>query len=131
MVSSVNILSYQNIISTFFANNKLISQRKERIDNGLQFVLDNVPVRSLSQKLQDVVRNKVVGVEMTFIRKWKECKARSKEDFELHYDKWIHMDLKVRRLRIMARFFDLISVVNTKCLNVYALYSKAFLAGGI
>lgn len=90
-------LSYKNIILTFFDNNKLIAQRNERIDKGVQFVLDNVPVRNLSEKLQDVVKQKVSSVEMTFIRKWRECKSKSKEEFENHYEKWIHTDLKVNK----------------------------------
>lgn len=91
-------LSYKSIISSFFENNKLIAQRQERIENGSRFVLDNVPVRNLSQKLQDVIKNRVSSVEMNFIRKWRESKAKSKQEFDLHYETWIHTDLKVHFL---------------------------------
>lgn len=95
MVSPVNALAYKNIVSSFFADNKFISKRKDRIENGVGFVLNTVPVQNLSQKLQDGIRHKVVCLEMTFMRKWKVCKPQSKENFELQNEKWLHLDLKV------------------------------------
>lgn len=95
MASVACDLSYKNIISSFFVKNKLIEQRSERIANGCQLVLDIVPVRNLSEKLQGVVKSKVVSVDMAFISKWRQSKAKSKEEFEQQYEKWIHSNMKV------------------------------------
>lgn len=97
MASTTNDLSYKSITFTFFVNNKLIAERTDRVDQGFQFVLANVPVKNLSQKLQDVIWNRVNSVEITFTRKWRACKAKSKEEFEQHFEKWIHTDLKVHK----------------------------------
>ncbi len=95
MASIASELTYKNIISNFFVNNKLIAERIERIENGFQFVLDNVPNRNLSQKLLDVIKNKVSSVEVTFFKKWRESKSKSKTEFFEGHEKWVHSDLKV------------------------------------
>lgn len=90
------MLSYKNLIRNFFLDDKLIAQRNERIEKCLQYVLDIVDIdRDLSQKLQDVVKNKVASVEVTFFKKWRESKSKSKEEFEERYKKWIHTNLNV------------------------------------
>lgn len=92
---SVADFSYKNLISNFFFDDKLIPQRNQRIDKCVQFVIDNVPVRDLSKKLQDVIKNKVSSIEITFAKKWRESKSKSKDEFEQTYEKWIHTDLQV------------------------------------
>lgn len=98
MATTKNDLSYKNIISQFFVGEKMVVNRDDRIENGFQFVLKNVPVQDLSEKLQDVIRKKVASVEITFFKRFRESYCKSKEEFEQHYDKWVQMDLKVRTI---------------------------------
>jgi len=88
-------LTYKNLISNFFLNDKLIVERNERIEKCFQFVLENVPNRDLSEKLQDVIKSKVTSVEITFFKKWRESRSKSKEQFDQYNEKWIHTILKV------------------------------------
>lgn len=96
--SALNALTHKNIIYRFFKNDKLISQRNEPIENGFRFVLANVPVRGLSEKLQDVIRKKVTSVDVAFQTKWRDSKSKSVLEFEQAFEKWVHMDLKVYTL---------------------------------
>lgn len=95
-------LTYKNIISKFFSVDrdrdnceKLISDRKKRIDNGFEFVFANVPKRNLSEKMQDSIRSKVASVEATFYKRWRESKFNTKVEFEKQYEKWIHSYIQV------------------------------------
>ncbi|XP_037046958.1 uncharacterized protein LOC119081825 [Bradysia coprophila] len=100
MASTTSELIYKNIIAKFFVIDRdqsdresLISERVERIDRGVQFVLENIPNTNLSKKLQDIVINKVGSMETTFFKKWRESKAKSREHFERKFEEWIHLTL--------------------------------------
>lgn len=105
-------LTYVNLLPKFFEDDKLIAGRTERIERCYQFVLENVPNRDLSQKLQDVVKNKVSSFELTFYKKWRESKCKCRDQFEKSYEKWIHMDLKVNKYIFWMHFLHKVSSIN-------------------
>lgn len=90
-------LTYQNILSNFFVDGKLISARKERIENGFEFVVSNVPNRDLSTHKQNIIRKKVASFEVSFYKKWRGSRCKSMAEFQQLHEKWIHMDLQVTR----------------------------------
>lgn len=102
-----NELIYKNVIGTFFVIDRqrgdrenLISERATRLGNGIQFVLDNIPNPKLSKKLHGVVSSKVGSMEITFYKKWRESKCKSKMEFERQFGDWINLKLPVNILSV-------------------------------
>lgn len=86
--------SYKNLISIFFSDDGKLASRRDRIEACVQFVEGNIPCKSPRSHI--VIKKLVTSVDLTFEKKWREAKG-VKERFETKNEKWLQIDLKVRR----------------------------------
>lgn len=88
----MEMFSYEKLTGQFFANNKLLSSKSQRVDSCLDFLSRNISYGN--KNAADTIKKRIISLELTFMKKWRqaECKA---ERFNEANVQWLQIRLKV------------------------------------
>lgn len=86
--------TYGNLIATFFAEEKLIQSRPERLNKCFEYVMHQKYYSSQSSR--DAIIKKIESVDATFMKKWRDSKCMKLERFKEDNKDWIHRILEVK-----------------------------------
>lgn len=89
-----NVLSYQNLISTFFDGNILIFKKCERIRAGVELVTKSTIHSWLTKTDNEKILKKVSSLERVFMKKWRESECNA-ERFKNDNAQWLQRKLEV------------------------------------
>lgn len=85
--------SYKMLTSKFFVDDKLLPSKIDRVENCFKFLAEKASCSSA--KSSEFVKKKIVSIELTFMKKWREAKSIAGR-FSQDNEKWLHRTLQVR-----------------------------------